>query len=120
MDSQVIKLTIANRKKTKKFLDNLISPTIEVINEQITTIISSIQESFNNKEFSYDVLYLHEIGVLLKESLKAEGIVIKCNDKVRSISWFLQYWHDGLANYIKNNTKLNLKYDDNDTPYINL
>ena len=83
-------------------------------------IIDSIQESFNDREFSYDILYVHEIGVLLKNSLKAEGIVIKCKNKVRSISWFLRYWHDGLVNYLKNNTKLEVNYDENNCPFINL
>ena len=120
MDSKLIKLTIANKTKTKEFLSKSISPSINEINEQIMIIIDSIQESFNDREFSYDILYVHEIGVLLKNSLKAEGIVIKCKNKFRSISWFLRYWHDGLVNYLKNNTKLEVNYDENNCPFINL
>ena len=112
MDKSLPKLTIANRTETRKYGHKLISPSIDKIDQQVSIIINSISDSFNNKEFSDDVLHIHEIGILLKNSFQAEKFIIKCDDKVRSISWFLRYWHDGLVNYLKKNTNLKIKFED--------
>ena len=112
MDKSLPKLTITNRSNTRKYGHKLISPTINQIDDQISIIIDSISDSFNNKEFLDDELHVHEIGILLKNSFQAEKFIIKCDDKVRSISWFLRYWHDGLVNYLKKNTNLKIKFED--------
>jgi len=119
MDKSLPKLTIANRTETRKYGQKLITPSIDQIDQQVSIIINSISDSFNNKEFSDDVLHIHEIGILLKNSFQAENYIIKCNDKVRSISWYMRYWHDGLVNYLKKNTKLEVKFE-NDSYFITL
>lgn len=113
MDKTLPKLTIANRTKTKKYGHELISPPIDQIDHQVSIIIDSISDSFNNKEFLDDVLHVHEIGILLKNSFQAENFTIKCGDKVRSISWYMRYWHDGLVNYLKKYTNLKVQLEDN-------
>ena len=58
-----------------------------------------ISDNLKNGEFLNDVIYVHELGLLLKQSFKAENIIIKWKGRVRSISWYLRYWHEDLMGF---------------------
>lgn len=103
-----------NKKLSRSEAEQLIYPKTDYIDEQIDIILMDISDNLKNGEFLNDVIYVHELGLLLKQSFKAENIIIKWKGKVRSISWYLRYWHDGLLNYISKKTKMKVEKEDND------
>ena len=80
-----------NKKLSRSEAEQLIYPKTDYIDEQIDIILMDISDNLKNGEFLNDVIYVHELGLLLKQSFKAENIIIKWKGRVRSISWYLRY-----------------------------
>ena len=72
----------SNNKKLSREAEKLIYPKTDYIDEQIDIILMDISDNLKNGEFLNDVIYVHELGLLLKQSFKAENIII--NGTVKS------------------------------------
>ena len=68
-----------NKKLSRSEAEQLIYPKTDYIDEQIDIILMDISDNLKNGEFLNDVIYVHELGLLLKQSFKAENIIFTPN-----------------------------------------
>jgi hypothetical protein len=95
---------------TSKLYNSL---TYDDINEHLENIVDDISTNWKEYGLENSTLTIQEYANLLKSCFKVNEIIIRKDNKVRSILWFIKYFHGGLLAYLKNNSNVTIEAKEN-------